>query len=354
MALFARACAACCIRPTPGAPESFVESKLSSAHKPPQSINGHHHHREQCETVNEPPSVRSGIQRLRTLRGKVCTLCGCSASDAHGCWAESQWYHKSCLRCGRCHRSLLGVSFGKIAPSDDVLYCDELTRSCLSRLVSEPVQADAKEAENQRLSEAEVYTVGRAKVHAVDHIGDELDKIVQRMMPRCARCGKPFDASDHLVIQGMVKFHISCSQTRAHVSMTPKAALENAPCRLLFKIVGDKTITFFAAKTSTGIYEPDESSRTPRRRRFTPIHSAFVRVVSTTGTDLAQPAALVSSEFCFRARFEWQAHELRWEFTAIFDFEAEDSTISFLRAALSVDRQLAKTELPPTLDTKVT
>ncbi|KAJ8603716.1 hypothetical protein CTAYLR_000208 [Chrysophaeum taylorii] len=305
------------------------------------------------------PATGAGLERLRTQSGKKkCAACGLDAFATEGESARGAWYHKSCLRCGACGRSLVGVPFGRLADDDDVLYCDESVqsrsgRSCLARLRDAGAHADAeREAENQRLTETDRESVGLAKTRAVDLIGDDLDKIVQQMAPTCAACGRRFHPKDELVMQGMVKFHEAClyggSGPPRQVSLSPKKALDDAPSDLLFKIkpkadAAAKVMTFFASRralaASTVTYEPDVASRAPKHRKVDPaaLVGAVVRAIGTSGRDLA-PETYATFADCatLGADFAWTAASLDWSIRADFRFNPADSTIAFTAATLTV------------------
>lgn len=291
------------------------------------------------------------LQLLRSQSGaRPCDMCGEAAFATEGVEVGRAWYHRTCLRCGFCGRSLVGVPFGRLSPEDDVLYCDEATsrsgRSCLNRLRSGVPEDIEREAENQRLSDADRASLGVAKTRAVDMIGDDLDKIVRQMVPTCAACGHAFGARDKLVMQGMVKYHEAClyGGPPPDVRLDPRRAIEDAPSTLLLKlkpqVQGARIMTFFTTRKDdpdVAVYEPDANSRAPKKRKAKPaaLHGATVKAIGASGADLAPPAtAAFVDDATLRAAFAWRAVGLDWNLTADFNFDAD--ALSFAVAALTV------------------
>lgn len=303
----------------------------------------------------------TSLNRLRSRKTiTTCGACGGSLYENESETARGVVYHKSCLRCASCGRSLASVPFGKLAEDDDLLYCDENPlsrsgRSCLEKLREAGSHATAeREAKDQRLSDADKESVGLAKLRAVDLIGDDLDKIIQQMQPTCAICGYPFIASDKLVMQGMVKYHEACcysgtAAVKRDVAISPKRALDEAPKDLLIKLKGTqqaaKTMTFFAIRRQESEGESleavdyllDPASRAPNYRKAdaATLVGATVRVLGTTGADLAPPtSASFSERNTLVAEFSWQGNALDWSIRATFSYV--DNAVAFHSAKLSV------------------
>lgn len=316
--------------------------------------------RDKASSGVEPRRKSSAVlQRLRSQT--TLTACGACGGSVYALEAESArgcTYHRSCLRCGSCSRSLVGVPFGRVSEDDDILYCDENAlscsgRSCLERIRNAGAHVNAeREAENQRLSEADRMSVGLAKVRAIDLIGDDMDNILQRMVPTCASCGRPFDAKDRLVMQGMVKFHETCcygtTAPPRDVALTPKRALEEVPGDLLFKLKNTtkaaKVMTFFAVRCQSSAesavaFFPDPASRAPKKRKVdaAALVGASVRLITKLGTELA-PETLASfdSPDSLCARFSWRANSLDWSVHAFFSYDAGETSVAFESANLTV------------------
>lgn len=316
--------------------------------------------RDKALSCVEPRRKSSAIlQRLRSQT--TLTACGACGGSVYALEAEAArgcTYHRSCLRCGSCSRSLVGVPFGRVSEDDDVLYCDENAlscsgRSCLDRIRNTGAYVNAaREGENQRLSEADRKSVGLAKVRAIDLIGDDIDNILQRMVPTCASCGRPFDAKDRLVMQGMVKFHEACCYGTAapqrDIALTPKRALDEVPGDLLFKLKSTakaaKVMTFFAVRCQSAAetavdFFPDPASRAPKKRKVdaSALVGASVRLITKLGTELA-PETLASfdSPDSLCARFSWRANSLDWSVHAFFSYNVGESSVAFESSNLTV------------------
>jgi len=149
-------------------------------------------------------------ERLANRKNELpCAFCGLGVFAAEATRDGDAAYHAACFRCGGCGCSLAGVQHGALDDDDDVIYCDEANRarsSCLARAKAARLRAGAaREAANQRLSEDDIARTSRAKSRAIEVIGDELERIVLGLAPKCARCGGPFSASDRVLLLGMVK-----------------------------------------------------------------------------------------------------------------------------------------------------
>jgi len=301
------------------------------------------------------------VARLReSTSKKSCAACGCDLFSTEQVVKHGLYYHGRCLRCAGCGRSVADVPFGLM---EDLLYCDESGsgRSCLqkARQLQSSSEEVLREAENQRLSDSDVADLGRAKGCAVDLIGDDLEKIVRAMAPTCAVCGSRFLAKDAIVMQGMVKFHESCAyfggpsedQRQQEVPLDANQALREAPQTLLFKVhyskdATKKVMTFFGQRRDDSdfskdvvIYDADAASRAPRRRKCSQdkLRSALVRVLGTTGNDLAPDTnGIFHLDDLFRASFNWRANLLTWSLVADFHYDTADDTIAFQRATLAV------------------
>ena len=338
----------------------------------------------QDEVDSEPllkrtSSQQEAVARLRRQQTKKsCVVCGCDVFPRDEVVKGGATYHGGCLRCASCGRSLLDVPFGRIAEADDLLYCDETAvsrsgRSCLAKAREIDWEDVAKEDKNQRPSDADVARIGRAKINAVDLIGDDLDKIVRGMAPTCAVCGGTFAASDPIVMQGMVKYHESCcyyggpTADAKEVPLDPVRALEDAPGTLLIKVATSrdgkpKVMTFFAQrrqdddknKMAPVLYDADATSRAPKRRKCLRegLRTAKVRVLGTTGNAVTPETTGAFEDdlsSCFLASFDWTANALDWSLVCDFDFL--DDTLAFQKATLNVVKskssQGGKTQQPP-------
>ena len=225
----------------------------------------------------------------------------------------------------------------------------------------------AKEALNQRLSETDLTQTKAAKERAIELVGDELEKIVQGMAPRCALCGGTFAAKDKLLIQGMVKFHVQCMTGAAAPTsgdcgtLTVRQAVRSAPATLILKLVcgKGKVMTFFLSRDDerepaedTVTYVPDTNARAPTTRRA-PADlqlGAELRAVSDSGADLAHASAEIKSATLFRGILDWESAGLQWSLTCDWTHDNNASSGTGTLTITSARLQISPVDVaaPPT------
>lgn len=306
------------------------------------------------KTTPPPPPERTrsaSAEKLRAMRSARaaprCGFCGLDVFAAEAQRSRGEVYHAACFRCGACGKALAGVQWGARA-DDDLMYCDDLRLgSCLQKLKTRDLDHE-REAANQRLSASDARATASAKLKAVEVIGDELEQLVSKLVPRCALCGGTFGASDRMVMQGMTKIHEACMRgaapaAGAGASLTPKVALKDAPDSLLVKLSAGKVVTFFLAKVDdadeeTVRYIPDPQSRAPHRRRVASAIGAGARCLSNSGRDVA-PATTVTERRegdgpRLLAPFRWTSAGLDWSLDVELQLDGE--TLALGGAALRV------------------
>ncbi|KAJ1445639.1 hypothetical protein M885DRAFT_625996 [Pelagophyceae sp. CCMP2097] len=277
--------------------------------------------------------------RRRAPAAAVCDVCGLPAGGGSD--------HARCRRCASCNRRLGGVQCGTL-PGGLVIFCDEIggTRySCLERARVRArfgVLAAARGGETERLSAADVVGVADAKRRAVADLGTDLERIAAAQMPTCAKCGGLFGAGEEMTVVGAVKAHVRCPDTARARLLSPAAAVDCAPRRLVLKLdVAGRTagLTFFLAKLpgttratpqhGTVVYAPDPMCKAPGTRRCDVKRhdDVAVRVVGEAGADVAAPARPTAvAPGLIRAAFRWHEAGLSW--SLLCDLRVGNETIA--------------------------
>ena len=148
---------------------------------------------------------------LRATKG-VCE----EATDSKG-----RVFHESCLKCGRCNRSLKG---------EQAFLVSKVGKSGLPSALGQQVyckqHANPRDRGESDTTVVKGREAGRSHVHSivrgdstVEEIQDEIGHKIAMRLPTCGGCGGTFDDPDDVLKHiGMVKFHPDCGP--GYVSLT--------------------------------------------------------------------------------------------------------------------------------------
>lgn len=188
--------------------------------------------------------------------------------------------------CHRCALSLVGEGFQWVEDRPHCAICS--AREYVERSGKEVVHGLTAEEAGRKHRASECGDVRGV----LELIGDKLEACLSGMVPKCGKCGGPFETSQNLVIQGMSKFHLSCpskeevrmQQAHSAGASQQKAAVLSSPAMLTIRVQGEsgQKITFFFTKitqdqgavdknsSSAEIwYRPDDSAHAKVKRKLT-------------------------------------------------------------------------------------
>ena len=153
-------------------------------------------------------------------------------------------YHKGCVKCDRCQKSLLPASKSErrkfMCGSCTAKIDDEKRRSLTSSHVIGQTQ---EQAGTRKGPDAKGDVAG-----VLDAIGDDLEEAYRSAVPRCLICGGTYSKTDtiHYVIdqdRRIPKYHQECYRLGRpkdgviHSAPPPRLAAKNAPSSIVLKVL---------------------------------------------------------------------------------------------------------------------
>eukprot|EP00633_Aureoumbra_lagunensis_P002623 CAMPEP_0197297476 /NCGR_PEP_ID=MMETSP0890-20130614/41114_1 /TAXON_ID=44058 ORGANISM="Aureoumbra lagunensis, Strain CCMP1510" /NCGR_SAMPLE_ID=MMETSP0890 /ASSEMBLY_ACC=CAM_ASM_000533 /LENGTH=417 /DNA_ID=CAMNT_0042774633 /DNA_START=118 /DNA_END=1371 /DNA_ORIENTATION=- len=236
-----------------------------------------------CQPMGESILEAPQRQRISVVRIRCCA-CGETIFNPQleSYTFRGAKYHKKCVACKACARSLASDSLLKYVKNGELL-----CQVCVVKIESEErrssighhvIGATQEEAGKRKEAEHKGDVKG-----VLNTIGDDLEETFRQVVPRCEICGATFNMNSdniHYVIERdkrIPKYHQECLDLgrprdgTVHSAQPPRIAIKQAPLQLVLKIILDppngKAVTIFFEKKKK-ILAPDAVSKEKKDEKY--------------------------------------------------------------------------------------